>query len=194
MIEYKVILGILATLITLISYAFYYRGIFKGKTKPHFFSWFIWSILVGIAFAAQLTKGAGPGAWATGVTALLCLSVAIVAFFKGTRDFPLVDWLCLTASFVAIALWVYTKDPTASIILITLTDLIAYIPTVRKSYHRPHEETLITYVLSAVIWTIGLFALESFALANWLYTGSLILTNVLFVTMVMIRRRSIPEK
>ncbi len=189
MLEYKVALAILATLIGVISYALYYRGIFKGKTKPHAFSWFVWSLLSGIAFAAQLAKNAGPGAWVTGFTALVCFSIAVVALFKGKHHFPRSDWFCLISSFTAIGLWWYTSDPTASVILITLTDIVAFLPTIRKDYYKPSQETISTFALAGVKWSLGLLALDNYALANWLYIATMVVMNSILVTMVLLRRR-----
>ncbi|MBI2573611.1 hypothetical protein HYV86_07135 [Candidatus Woesearchaeota archaeon] len=188
MLEFKVVLAIIATIIGIISYTLYYRGIFGGKTKPHAFSWFVWALLSGIAFAAQLAKNAGPGAWVTGFTALVCLSIAIVAIFKGKHHFPFSDWFCLISSFIAIGLWRYTSDPTASIILITITDVIAFIPTLRKDYYTPSQETISTFALNALKWSFALFALDNFALANWLYIVAMIVMNCILVTMVLLRR------
>lgn len=193
MLEYKIVLGVIATIIAFVSYIPYFRDIFNGKTKPHAFSWFVWAILTAIAFVAQVVKNGGAGAWVTGFSALVCLIISILAFVKGTRDFPLVDWLCLIASFAAMGLWAYTNDPTLSIILITITDTVAFIPTFRKGYHKPHEETITTFGLASLKWLIALFALDSLAFVNWFYTGSLILANGIFVIMVLVRRKQLKK-
>ena len=67
---YKELLGAVAIIIGFISYLPYFRDIFKGKTKPHAFSWLIWAILTAIGFAGQISDNAGPGSWALGFTAL----------------------------------------------------------------------------------------------------------------------------
>ena len=73
-------------------------------------------------------------------------------------------------------------------------DACGFIPTFRKAFHKPHEETLMEYALSVVKFTIALFALESFNLTTWLYPASLVLTNGLFVAMLLGRRRSLGLK
>ena len=54
MLEYKTILGIIAVIIALAGYVPYFRDIFRGKTKPHAFSWLVWASLTGIAFFGQI--------------------------------------------------------------------------------------------------------------------------------------------
>lgn len=193
MFYYKLLLGILAVIIGIFSYIPYFRDLFAGKTKPHAFSWFVWAILTGIAFAAQINQHAGPGAWITGITALVCLIVSIISIIKGKRDFPLFDWLCLISSFFAIVLWWYTKNPTASVILITITDALAFLPTFRKSYHSPHEETAIMFAFASVKFALALVALQTYTIATYLYPASLVFMNGIFVAMLIIRRKQLKK-
>ncbi len=81
--EYKIFLGYLAVIIGIVSYVPYITNIFRGKTKPHAFSWLVWSVLTGIAFAAQVVEHGGAGSWITGSTALTCVVIFILALFKG---------------------------------------------------------------------------------------------------------------
>ncbi len=191
MVAFKVAVGILAVLIGLSSYIPYFHDLFAGKTKPHAFSWLIWSILSGLAFAAQIVERGGVGAGVTGISALACLIIFIFAWHRGNHDFPKVDWFFLLMAFVALLLWGYTKDPTASVILITLTDTLAFLPTFRKSYFRPYQETISTYALSSLKWLLGFWALENFTVATALYPLSGVITNCLFVTLVLVRRRQV---
>ncbi|HEV7702365.1 MAG TPA: hypothetical protein VGO63_02900 [Candidatus Paceibacterota bacterium] len=55
--EYKIFLGYLAVIIEIVSYAIYFFGIWKGKTKPHAFTWFAWSFANVVGFFAVLFSG-----------------------------------------------------------------------------------------------------------------------------------------
>jgi len=184
-------LGFTAVAIGIFSYLPYFRDVFAGKTKPHAFSWFIWGLLTGIAFFAQLHDNAGPGAWATGITAVVCLAMAALALKVGRQNIAPVDWLFLAGALVALALWAITKNPLGSVVLVTLIDAMAYIPTFRKSFHKPQEETLITYSLAALKFAIAVAALDKFSLVTVLYPLSLVITNTIFVSMVLVRRKSL---
>jgi hypothetical protein len=187
----QILLGALATLIGLISYIPYFRDIFNGKTKPHFFSWFIWALLTGIAFIAQVVDDAGPGAWVTGLTAFICLLISILALRKGEKNITKSDWMCFLAALVGIVIWIKTNDPLFAVIVVTFVDAIAYIPTFRKSYYKPQEETLIKYELATLKFFIALFALQSLTVTTWLYPASLVLTNGAFVVMNIARRKKL---
>lgn len=182
-------LGIAAVVIGFIGYIPYFRTIFNGKTKPHAFTWFVWGLLTAIAFGGQIAGNGGAGAWVTGFTAFISFTIFILALAKGKKDFPLADWLCLAGCMLALALWAFTDNPLLAIILITIIDLIAFIPTFRKSFSSPDSEPVFTYALSGFKFVIGIIALEQFSTVTVLYPASLVVTNGLFVVMLFVQRR-----
>lgn len=192
--DYKIFIGALGVVITVVSYFAYFKDMFAGRTKPHAFSWLVWTVLEGIAFAAQISQHGGAGAWITGVTSIICGVVFVYALFNGNRTFPIFDWIALIVAFIAILLWWWTKNPTLSVILVVITDAAGFVPTFRKAYHKPFEETVSMYALSAVKYPFSLAALQSYSIATWFYPASLMLTNALFVIMVTIRRRQLKQK
>jgi len=193
MVDYKVVLGILTLVIALVSYVPYFRDLFAGRTKPHAFSWFVWMVITGVAFGVQVSEGGGAGTWVTGVTAVLCLVIFVLALFKNQRHFHLIDWMCLLGALVSLAFWQLAENPAAAAVLITLTDAIAFIPTFRKGYHKPREDTPITFGLNGLKFFISIFALETLTLATWLYPASLVITNWSFATMMYVRRRQVKQ-
>lgn len=190
----KAFLGVIAVSIGFIGYAPYFRDIFKGKTKPHAFSWLVWGVLTGIAFVGQVVSGGGAGAWVTGFTAVICLAIFSLALSKGKKDFPFVDWMSLVGAGFALLLWFLTEDPLAAVILVSVIDALGFIPTYRKSYARPSEETLFTYNMSSLKFVVGLFALGSYSLVTVLYPLSLIVSNTAFVILLITRRKQLGLK
>ncbi len=189
--EYKFLLGYSALIIGFISYLPYYRDIFKNKTKPHAFSWFLFALLSFIGFAAQKSEGGGAGVWVTGISGVMCLGVFILALYKGTRNFALVDKIFLILALLTLIPWMLTKDPLISVILISLIDVFSFIPTIRHGYQYPHEETVVTFMLSSVKFILGILALQVYTISTWLYPASIALTTVVFVTILIYRRRQL---
>ncbi len=191
--DYKVVLGVLAVAIGLIGYVPYIRDVLRGRTNPHVFSWFLWALLEGIAFFAQLAKGGGAGTWVTATSAVIALFVAIMALRRKDKQVVLFDWIALSGAIVGIILWQTTNNPLLAVIFVTAADALAFVPTFRKSFNRPNEETLTEYGLTTVKWTLGILALGSLNPTTWLYPTSLIVTNGLFVVMSLIRRHQISK-
>jgi len=187
----KASLGILATLIALYSYMPYFRDIFRGKTKPHAFSWLVWFLLTAIGFVAQVQDSAGAGAWVTGFTAFIAFFIFLAALNRGEKNITKSDWACLIGAIAAIPVWLVTDTPLYSVILITLIDALGFAPTFRKAFHKPTEETAITYTLSAVKFVVAIAALDNLSVVTALYPASLVVMNGLFVVMLMMRRKQV---
>jgi hypothetical protein len=187
----KLIFGICASIIAIVSFIPYLRDIFKKKTQPHIYSWLIWTILQAIGSAAQFKDGAGYGAWALTIGTIFCLSVFLLSLRRGTRNITRFDGLCLIASIIAIVIYLTLKNPVWAVIFITMIDFIGYLPTFRKGWQEPFTETVILYTFSIFANLFSLFALQNYTVTTALYIGSLVITNMAFVLMITIRRKKL---
>jgi len=193
MADYKTIVGVIAVGVASVSYIPYFRNLFAGKTKPHAFSWLVWGILNAIAFAGQIHDKGGAGAWSVGLTAAVMFVIFAVSLQRGEKDIKPFDWFCLAGAGIALVPWLLTSEPLASIILITVIDALGFLPTVRKSFNKPHQETLTTFLLSTFKYSLVVIALQHYSLVTLLFPVSLVIMNGLFVGMLLIRRRQVPQ-
>lgn len=189
--HYKPVLGSIALLVAFVSYVPYIKNIFVGKTKPHAFSWLVWGILNGIAFAGQMHDKGGAGAWSVGLTAAVMFFIFSVSLKRGEKDIRPFDWFCLISALLSLIPWLLTNDPLVSVILITIIDALGFLPTVRKSYKKPHQETLVTFMLSIIKYSLVVIALQKYTAVTVLFPLSLVVMNALFVGMLVIRRKQI---
>jgi hypothetical protein len=189
--DYHLAIGFLAALVGLGGYYFYYRDMFRGTTTPHSFSWLGFGFLNAITFFAQVAKGGGAGTWVTGVSTLATLGIAAFALRRGEKDITGFDWFCFIGAALGIVAWQLTKDPLSAVIIVTVTDNVAFAPTYRKGFVKPYSETLANYVASVIKYSLGLIALEAFNWTTALYPASLILSNVFFVALLMYRRERV---
>lgn len=176
-ISWADILGLFSVGMMLCSRGTYFVSIFQDKTRPHAFSWFIWGTISSIGFAAQFAEGAGAGSWARGFGAVTCFLLVAVSLFKGERHITRTDWLTLAVALTAIPLWILTKTPVWSVILVCAIDTIGYIPTLRKSWLKPREESAVSYGFSCCGALFSLLAVEHYTLSTWLYPAVLVTTN-----------------
>ena len=190
----KLFLALSASLTSIAAYIPYIIDIFRNKTKPHLFSWLVWSILVAIAFASQVAGGERTGAWLMGINTIFCLFITGLSFKKGTKDIQLIDWICMFGALIALALWIITKTPFLSVIMIIITDALAFIPTFRKSFNKPYQETIISYILHVTKFVIGLTALKTVSVITALYPAYLVFANGSFVIFLYIRRRQVKSR
>ncbi|MBM3227756.1 hypothetical protein FJZ27_02735 [Candidatus Peribacteria bacterium] len=184
----KGILGLIAASFTVVGFFVYFRDCFSKRTKPHAFSWFIWALTGAIAFAAQRFDHAGPGSWVLIGETAGCIVVFLWALKFGERGYVPMDWIALALALSALALWGFTKTPTASVVLLSFVELCSFVPTLRKSIVRPHEETLTTFAVSVPKFGISILALEHYSIATALYPATLVILNTVFVGLILWRR------
>ncbi len=192
MYQIKTLLGLVATALVFIGYIPYLRDIVKGKTKPHVYSWFLWSFVTLIAFALQLSGGAGTGAFVTLAAAVMCIAVIVLGFIHNSQvKIVWIDTLFLIFAVVALLLWLVAKQPVLSAILTTLIDLLGFAPTVRKSWNNPHSETLSFYWLNTFRFGLALVALQNYSIITALYPITWLTANGLFALMLVLRRKQV---
>ena len=167
----------------------YIRDIFKGKTKPHIYSWFIWFILQSIGVLAMYKSGAGLGIASLLIGTIFCFFIFTLSFKYGTKNIKIFDKVCLAGALLSIITYFFLHDILLSVIVITITDFIGFLPTFRKSYEEPDTETSLTYILSALSSTFALFSLAIFSFTTSFYIISLIITNGLCAFIILYRRR-----
>ncbi len=189
MIDYKTIFGILASLVAAASYVAYFHGIFVGKTKPHAFTWLVWATLNAIGFAILLFDKGGTGVWALGITCLCNYTVAGIGFYQKRVKFSRFDWLSLLGAVLAITLWVITKNPLWAAILISLTDILGLLPSVRKAFKLPFEENASSFALGAINFTLTILAFQEHNLTNMIYPVGIVVADVGFTAMILLRRQ-----
>jgi O-antigen/teichoic acid export membrane protein len=89
----KEIFSAVAIALTFIAFLPYIRSILRDEIKPHVFSWIIWGSTTFIVFLAQLNDGGGAGAWPIGISGIITIAVAILAYTKKADvTITLADW------------------------------------------------------------------------------------------------------
>ncbi|MBI1326950.1 MAG: hypothetical protein GC136_04830 [Alphaproteobacteria bacterium] len=191
MIE-KEIFGILSVLLALTRFSTYFWSIFRGTTRPHLFSWLIWAILMLVAGYAQHVDGAGAGAWATVFAGFACLSVAIISIWKGEKNITRSDWMYLIAALAAIPAWYFTDNPLWAVIIVSLIDICAFMPTFRKTWVNPYTEPPFSQSLAALRGFLSILAISNYSVITLMYPLLLVVLDTSLVLIIVLRRKFIP--
>ncbi|MDB5238405.1 MAG: rane protein [Candidatus Kaiserbacteria bacterium] len=188
--DLKIVLGTIAALLAFFSSYLYILDIFRGNTKPHTYTWLIWAIVTMIAFLGQWVSGGGPGSWATGVSALLTTFILLLSLKGGygTKDITNFDKVCLALALIAILPWLLAKSVLWSVILATAIDLIAFFPTMRKTWHAPRSESLGSMYVDSVKHSLSMFSMNSYSLINLIYPASVLLTKFIIIVEIVYLR------
>lgn len=190
-LNFKILISIIAVILSFIGYGIYIRDIVRRKVVPHTFTFLVWSIASSITWALQVYGGAGVGAWITGAVTLICIFIFFLSLKYGEKKITKLDIIFLLISFCALFLWLVVKQPVWSIILLVLTDIFGFLPTVRKSWNKPYEENLFVWELTAFRHALSVFALEKFNIITMLYPVAWVFANAFFSIFLIIRRKQL---
>ena len=189
----KEIIGITATALTFIAYVPYYRDILKGKTRPHVYSWSLWALLTILLVALQIKGGAGSAVWVTAAAGIMSVGVVLLSIKNGKRDITKSDTVVAILSLLAIGFWLIAEQPVISITLVIIADLLAFIPTVRKSYVHPYSETLSLFVTNTLRFVLAFFAVEQYTYLSASWIIAWVVGNALLSVLLVVRRKQLKK-
>ncbi len=189
--DYKIIISALVVILTFVGYVPYVRDIIHKKTKPHAFTWFIFTLAGSVAYGLQVFGGAGVGSWGLLTAVIACLVIFLFSLKIGDKDITRSDFVFLFLALASLYLWLVVKQPVWSAILATVVEILGFAPTIRKSWNRPRTETLWTYQIGFFRHGISIFALQQFNILTVLYPAAWTLTNLLFCIFLIIRRKRV---
>lgn len=189
---YKIFLSAVAIVLTFIAFLPYIQSILQGKTRPHIFSWLIWGATTFVVFLAQLADKGGPGAWPIGVSGVVTIYIAYLAYRKKSdKTITRIDGLFFLLAMTSLPLWYLTSDPLWAVVILTLVDVLGFGPTFRKAYVYPFEEQLRLYAIMSARNLIAIMTLEHYSLTTVLFPAVIAVVCLVFVLMVIFRRQQL---
>jgi len=189
MIDIKLFFTWLGILLTIGAFTHYFWSIYKGSTKPHSYTWFTFSLLLLISFFIQRENGGWLGTWVLFVDFVCCFLAFLAALKYGEKHITYSDKLFLSWAMIALIAWLIFEQPYISAILIIVIDIFAILPTYRKSWSKPDEETIIIYLVSGLIFVSSLIAIESYSFLTTSHQITIILLDWGLVAFLLWRRR-----
>jgi hypothetical protein len=125
--------------------------ILRGKFRPSVFSRMVWFLLSLVSFLGVLaSQGTSSSILMAGLAFLGCTLIFTLSFWKGSKTFGKLEYICLALLVLSVLVWVIFQSPLASLLVTIFADLVGGIPTLQKVWKNPSSE-------SVAFW--GLFAL-----------------------------------
>ena len=181
----KITIAIIAALLAVAGNVPYLIDIFKKRVQPHPYTWLVWSIVSCIVFFGQLARGAGIGALPTAASEIFTIIIFFFSLRYGFKNIRRVDTYFLIIALLGIIPWILTKDPTLSVIIAVGIDLIAFIPTIRKTWLSPKTETPLLYGTNVIRHILMIFSLQAYNIATMLHSIVMITTNTLMTGIIL---------
>ena len=139
---------------------------------------------------AQLVGGAGVGAWPLIISGIITLGIAVLAYQKRADiSITTLDIVSFAAALLSLPIWYITSNPLWAVFILTGINTMAFIPTFRKSYSKPFEESLSFFAIISLRNAVSIMALEYYSFTTVLFPLVIGLESLFLVVMVFIRRR-----
>src|SRR5262249_48218932 len=103
--DIKILASALATGIALIAYIPYLIDMFKGKNKPHLYTWISIFLVTAVVAYIQLIGGAGQGAIPTILGVGVDAVILFYCFRFGTKDVVVMDKICLAITILGVVIY-----------------------------------------------------------------------------------------
>lgn len=179
----KEFIAVVATILAFVGNISYLKDVFRSRVHPHPYTWFIWSIVSLVTFFGALQKGAGIGALPTGVSEAFTLIIFFFSlkylFSQKVWHIRKIDHYFFVTALLGLIPWYLTKDPTISVVVVVIIDLIAFVPTLRKTWEHPNTERPLLYEMNASRHLLTLFSLQTYNIATTFHSIAMIITNSL---------------
>jgi hypothetical protein len=181
MIQLQFLSGLLGSIFTVLCFIPYIITTLQGKTKPNRATWWVWGINGSVLCLGNLAAGADYTMLPLICAVVAQLCVAILSIKHGEGGWNRFDRKCLIASGISFLLWRILNYDIIAIILPLLIDILAALPTLKKSYYKPETEDLLTYALYTVG---GLFTV--LAIQDWSFEIAITPLYVLLINAVLV--------
>lgn len=149
---FSIILGIYCTVP-------YVRAILAGRTKPHQFSWLVFTIMNGIVFTAQYLEGARASVLISLTFFLGSFIILLLSFRYGTRDTSRWDKILFGLALATIVLWVLTRSNELAIWLTLVIDVAATSMIILKIKKDHASEDPKPWVLATIAYVFACLSL-----------------------------------
>lgn len=188
----KEILMVIASVMAFFGNISYLKAVFAEKVKPHPYTWFIWSIVSLVTFFGQLQKGAGIAVIPAGVAEVFTIMIFIFSlkyFFQGKINYVRkIDHFFLAFALLGLIPWAITDDPTISVVIVVLIDVIAFVPAIRKTYLNPSTEKSFLYEMNVARHSIILSILGAYNIATTFHSIAMIITNTIMFCVIRFKK------
>jgi hypothetical protein len=156
---------IIGSLLPLISAVVYMVSIVRGNSRPERMTRFLLLVITGVMTASLWAAGDTSGLWLALVSFLQSLAIWVLAFKWGMGGRDRLDMICLVLCFAGVVIWLGSDQPWIGLLASILADLIACIPSLRKTIRWPHTELMAFYLFDTIagvaILLAGPFTLEA---------------------------------
>ncbi len=180
----RTVLLIAGSLLPIVSGVIYSVSIIKGKSRPQRMTRFLLLFITGVMTVSLWASGDTSGLWLALTSFLESLLILGLSFRRGIGGRDKLDIICLGLCLLGVLLWILTNQPWVGLVASIVVDLIACIPSLKKTIRLPHTEIASFYLLGTIAGLLVSLA-GPFTLAAMILPAYIALVNLVFVFVIV---------
>jgi hypothetical protein len=184
----QIALVTIASLLALLGNIPYLKSVWKGQVEPHAFTWFIWSIVSLVTFFGAVQKGGGLGTVPIFVSEIFTVIIFLFSLKNGFKHIHKTDVFFLIIALLGLVPWYFTSDPTISVIVVVCIDIVAFMPTIRKTFLHPNSENYLLYLTNVLRHGLILSSLDAYNIATTLHSVAMIIVNTCMTLIITTKK------
>ena len=158
----------------------YLRDTLAGKTKPNRVSWSLWALAPLISLGAAFSAGADLWASVRVIVGGIVPATIFFASFVNKNSYwrlKTFDWFCGGLSLAALIFWQIADSPLMAVLLASLANTFASVPTFVKAWNYPETESRLIFIMSFLSSILIIPAIPEWTIANSAFQISLMATT-----------------
>ncbi len=187
--ELKLFFSIVWISLAIWAFWHYYYSIIKWNTKPHIYTWLIFSLILTPSFFIQSQHWWWLWTYVLLVELIWCFITFLLAIHYWEKQITKLDKIFLLWAIITIIMWLILDQPIVSTVLIIMIDFFALLPTYRKTWNKPFDETIVMYIISGLIFFSSLLAIEQYNFLTTWHQIAIILFDWGLVLYILVRRK-----
>lgn len=189
--EIKQIFLIVSIVVGLISPLIGIYSILKGIYKPQRMTRVIFLIITFLSFATLLAQGDRIAVALAFTQFIGSMIIFLLSFKFGMGGYSRFDVIVLSGAIITLLIWKTTENPTLALYASIATDFIGLLPTIIKTYKKPHTEDPRFYLSDTLASLFSILALKTYLLQDVAYPVYIFIANGLLIIIILLRRKNL---
>jgi len=162
--------------------------VLKGNFRPQRMTRFL-IFLVSLLFVGTLyAQGDGNSIYLASAQLLGSTALFYLSLKRGMGGNTKFDWVVFTMAICSLVVWQTTNNPLLGLIMSIVTDFIAFVPTLIKTWKYPETEEWKFYMSDVVASLFSILSISTFLLSNMVFPVYILLINTVSVVMILGRK------
>jgi len=180
---------VLSTTAAFISPMIGIYSIVKGNFRPQRMTWFLIFLITLLFVGTLFAQGDRNGIFIALAQLVGGGIIFLLSIKKGIGGYGKLDFIVFFMTIVSLIVWRTTQNPTIGLLMSILTDIIAFSPTIVKTWFLPETEEWKFYMSDVIASFFSILSISLYSMENLAFPVYIFCINTLSVVMILGRKK-----